>query len=108
MNAWHLLLRSHCSLLNNHVLGVQRDAGLGKDYNKTPLSRFECPACFEANLIGQGCTAKCDLNKCDLSNGVCSGTTITGVARRWCSSCHVQHTQLANSSEPCLPLTSGS
>ena len=59
---------------------VQRAAGQGKDYNTVPLHKCQCPPCFESSLLG-GCKPKCDLETCDLSNGVCSGTTYAGEAR---------------------------
>ena len=58
---------------------MQRAAGQGKDYNTVPLHKCQCPPCFESSLLG-GCKAKCDLESCDLSNGVCSGTTYAGAA----------------------------
>ena len=57
---------------------LQRAAGQGKDYNTVPLHSCQCPPCFESSLLG-GCKAKCDLETCDLSNGICSGTTYSGV-----------------------------
>jgi hypothetical protein len=68
--------KTHFSACQDNIKKIQDAAAHGKDIAKMPLHECACPKCFSQSTDLRGrvtCEPACDLDKCDLVTGACSG-----------------------------------